>query len=160
MTPEEKKVWRQKRDHIAKLMYSIRKRAEAKEIPFDLDHKYLCAIAPSICPMFKIPLRWGYGHGTAGQAGLDSPSLDRIIPERGYVRGNVCWISNKANMIKSSANDKELYVVADWLHQKIKEVQRGGAVPPPVEDIGHTYLVIPAGTEIINNEEARKRGGY
>lgn len=160
MTPEERKVWRQKRDHIAKLMYSIRKRAEAKEIPFNLDHKYLCAIAPSTCPVFKIPLRWGYGHGTAGHAGPDSPSLDRIIPDRGYAKGNVAWISQKANSIKSNADEKELYAVADWLHQKRKEVIHGGAIPPRMDEYNDSYVVIPAGTSIVNDDDARKRGGY
>jgi hypothetical protein len=38
----------------------------------------------------------------------NSPSLDRIIPELGYVKGNIMVISHKANTIKSNANIEEL----------------------------------------------------
>jgi hypothetical protein len=157
MTPEEKAHWRNKRLNISKIMHSVKKRAASKGLPFNLDHKYLCAIAPNKCPIFKVELTWGYGNGKVSN---NSPSLDRIIPERGYVKGNVAWMSNKANMIKSSADEKDLYAVADWLHKKRKEVIHGGAIPPAMDDLGDTYLVIPAGTQIINDGPARERGGY
>lgn len=162
MTPEEKELWRQKRLNISKTLYTVKRRAESKGLPFNLDHKYLCAIAPNKCPVFKIDLAWGYGSTKAyGHVADNSPSLDRIVPDRGYVKGNVAWISNKANTIKSSADEKELYAVADWLHKKRKEViNGGGAIPPPMDDIGDTYLVIPAGTKIVNDSAARERGGY
>lgn len=161
MTPEEKELWRQKRTNITKTLYSVKRRALAKGLPFNLDHKYLCAIAPSKCPIFKMPLAWGYGMtGKAGHTADNSPSLDRIVPENGYVKGNVAWISMKANSIKSTADEKELYAVADWLHKKRKEVAHGGAIPPPMDDVGDTYLVIPAGTKIVNDSAARERGGY
>lgn len=38
----------------------------------------------------------------------DSPSIDKVIPELGYVRGNVWVISNKANRIKNNATLEEL----------------------------------------------------
>lgn len=157
MTSEEKELWRSKRLNISKIMYSVKKRAETKGLPFDLDHKYLCAIAPNKCPIFRTDLTWGYGGGNVTN---NSPSLDRIIPELGYVKGNVAWVSLKANMIKSSADEKDLYAVADWLHKKRKEVIHGGAIPPPMDEIGDTYLVLPAGTKIVNDGPARQRGGY
>lgn len=162
MTPEEKHFWQQKRRNISKIMFNVKKRAIAKGLPFNLDLKYLCAIAPNKCPVFRTTLLWGYGGGDVpGQVSHNSPSLDRIIPERGYVKGNVAWLSNKANTIKSSADEKELYAVADWLNKKRKEViNGGGAIPPALDDIGDTYLVIPAGTRIVNDSAARERGGY
>jgi hypothetical protein len=48
--------------------------------------------------------------------------LDRIIPELGYVKHNVVFISNRANSIKNDATERELYDVADWLHERTKEV--------------------------------------
>lgn len=44
--------------------------------------------------------------------GDTSPTLDRIVPEKGYVPGNVLVISNRANAIKSNANTYELFQVA------------------------------------------------
>ena len=41
-----------------------------------------------------------------------SPSIDRIIPTLGYVRGNVIVVSLKANRIKNDATPDELMEVA------------------------------------------------
>ena len=43
------------------------------------------------------------------------PSLDRIIPAKGYVPGNVIWISTMANTIKQSATANEILAVGYWL---------------------------------------------
>ena len=52
---------------------------------------------------------------------IDSYSLDKIIPELGYVKGNVWIISNKANAIKSNASLEELKLLVKnlethWIH--------------------------------------------
>ena len=154
----EKAFDQAKRTHIARLRFTIKRRAVGKGIVFDVDTKYLAAIAPNFCPIFKVPLKWGYGGN--GSPADDSPSLDRIIPDKGYVRGNVAWISHRANTIKSTATEKELYAVADWLHQKRKEVENGGARPPHFHDPAFTYIARPAYTKVDNSEAARERGGY
>lgn len=155
MTPEEEK---EKRRHISSLRHSIRLRAEARGIEFDLDTEYLHTIAPDYCPIFKMPLRWLYSDTRL--AADNSPSLDRIIPDRGYVRGNVAWISNKANQIKSNATAEEIYAVAKWTEQKQREVKLGGARSPTMDDPAFTYVTRPANITVVNDEAARDRGGY
>lgn len=55
-------------------------------------------IIPETCPMLGIKLEFGFDK----QGGnFNSPSLDRIIPELGYTKGNVMVISKRANMIKT-----------------------------------------------------------
>lgn len=49
------------------------------------------------------------------------PSLDKIIPKLGYVKGNVWVVSNKANRIKSNATIEELELLVKnlksyWVH--------------------------------------------
>ena len=71
--------------------------------------------------MLEIPLTVGYGNSLE-----NSYSLDKIIPELGYVKGNVWVISNKANMIKSNASLKELQLLTKnlekyWFNKKLKE---------------------------------------
>jgi hypothetical protein len=43
------------------------------------------------------------------------PSLDRVDSSRGYVPGNVQWISELANRIKSDATSAEVAAVAAFL---------------------------------------------
>jgi hypothetical protein len=44
-----------------------------------------------------------------------SPSLDRIVPQKGYTKGNVVFISGYANMIKQDATYEEIMKVAKWV---------------------------------------------
>jgi hypothetical protein len=44
-----------------------------------------------------------------------SPSLDKIIPSRGYVKGNVMVVSSKANLMKSDASVTELRDFSRWV---------------------------------------------
>ena len=58
---------------------------------------------PKVCPVLGIKLDWG-------RNGLNnnSPSLDRINNNKGYVKGNVIMISNLANKMKSNATPEQL----------------------------------------------------
>ena len=47
----------------------------------------------------------------------NSPSFDRIDPTKGYVKGNVIIVSNKANVIKSNATVEELERVSSFYRQ-------------------------------------------
>jgi len=56
-----------------------------------------------------IPLKFG---------GKDyAPSMDKIIPALGYVKGNIQIISMRANRIKSNATTEELRLVADYMQR-------------------------------------------
>ena len=67
----------------------------------------------NICPVLNIKLDW------AGDR-TNSPSLDRLSPEKGYVRENVFWISWKANMIKSIGSAEEHLLIAMWMKERNK----------------------------------------
>lgn len=109
-----------KRGHAGKFLEKAKERAKAKGLPIDIDLDYVESIIIEECPIFKTKFVWGQnGNGKDHTAG---PTLDRIIPELGYVKGNVAFISNLANRIKQDVTEKELYAVADWLHDKRKEV--------------------------------------
>ena len=109
-----------KRGHISNYLKRIKRRALDKGLPYDLNLDYLESIATDFCPIFKTPFIWGlYKAGTTHKG---TATVDRIVPELGYVKGNVIFISHQANTIKSNATENELYAVADWLHDKRKEV--------------------------------------
>jgi len=119
--------------------------AAIQKVPFNLTVKYLESIKTDVCPVFKTPFEWqrfGLGNKTK-----DSPTLDRIIPELGYVEGNVVWISDIANRIKSDATEVELYAVADWLHDKRKEVLNAFKIKPTPVPTG-THIAGAVGAEL------------
>lgn len=61
---------------------------------------------PDTCPILNLPMVAGTRH---------APSLDRIVPELGYVKGNVQVISRKANVMKNDATMEELKRFYEWL---------------------------------------------
>jgi hypothetical protein len=90
---------------------AARSRAKERGIPFALEYDDLPPV-PAVCPIFGIPLVRGEGQPRPG-----SPELDRIIPELGYVPGNVQWISRRANTMKQDASPEELLAFADWIRR-------------------------------------------
>jgi len=109
--------------HIEIMYNNALQRARLYNLPFDIDIKYLKSIKTDRCPIFDMELSWGkIGEGHTNK--VNSPSLDKIKPEYGYIKGNVCIISNLANTIKHNVGYEELYKVADWLHEKYKEVEK------------------------------------
>ena len=53
-----------------------------------------------------------------------SASLDRINTDKGYVKGNVQWISTKANTLKSNAHPYDLLRLANFLVKQLKEINK------------------------------------
>ncbi len=90
-------------------------RAKKLNIPFD-EQAVRIALknCPEVCPVFKTKFVIGEGAGPKES----SPTLDRIIPENGYVTGNVCVISWKANRLKNNSSFEELLQVVEWLDEQ------------------------------------------
>ena len=61
------------------------------------------------CPIFGTKFERNTSSRGAGDT---SPTLDKIIPSKGYVLGNLQVISAKANRIKNDATPEELMLVA------------------------------------------------
>lgn len=83
------------------MYHGAKSRAAAKGVPFKLCLDDVPEIPP-ICPLLGIPIKCGSRHADA-----ESPTLDRIIPELGYIKGNVQIISRRANQIKNDASFDE-----------------------------------------------------
>jgi hypothetical protein len=91
-----------RQSHRFLLYYAAKARARKYEVPFSLSITDIPDI-PKTCPILGIPL-----HRGRGEILPNSPSLDRIIPELGYVVGNIRIISYRANHLKSNATIAEL----------------------------------------------------
>ena len=94
------------------LTHSLRaakKRAHAKGIPFDICIEDITV--PTVCPILGIQLKLGARDGLEDA----SPTIDRVIQERGYVKGNVVVISHRANTIKNSGTAEEHKKISEWM---------------------------------------------
>jgi len=109
---EQQKEWR-KTNLDWELWYKAKQRSSTKGVPFDIDREDI--EIPEVCPALGIPIEIG-----SGGISDSSPTVDRIIPELGYVKGNIIVISAKANRIKSDATVDELGKVYHWLNTKTK----------------------------------------
>jgi len=101
-----------KRGHIATILSRARRRAEANNLPFNIDLEYLARLPSDNCPVFGMSLAWC---AEAKYRQDDAPSLDKIDPALGYVKGNVAWVSWRANRIKSDGNAQDHQQIADWI---------------------------------------------
>ena len=92
-------------------------RANEKNLPYDLDADYLKSIWPedNKCPAL------GLEFSKPGE-GLkeNSSSLDRLVPELGYVKGNVAVVSMLANMIMSNATPDQVIAVGYFFRNKLE----------------------------------------
>lgn len=105
--------------HNARIMlWSAKKRAKQYELPFDLTEEDIQI--PDKCPVLGIKLEAQYGKGKLAN---NSPSIDRIYPWLGYVKGNVIVISHRANRLKNDATPYELHKIASF-YRKLTANQR------------------------------------
>lgn len=94
------------------LLKTARYRALKRGVEFSIDVSDI--VIPDVCPILGIPLVISDGTGKPGGR-MDSPSLDRIDNEKGYVKGNVQVISHMANSMKFTANKEQLLAFANWI---------------------------------------------
>jgi hypothetical protein len=93
--------WDRKRgwDARSSMLSRAKYRAKQKGLDFNITKEDI--VIPDICPLLGTPMK--------------SPSLDRIIPEKGYIKGNVWVISNRANTLKNDATLQELELLVENL---------------------------------------------
>jgi len=92
---------------------------KSKDILFDLDADYLESLWTGKCAITGHTIQ--YGKKGSGSHHKDHAHLDRSIPDLGYVKGNVAWVSGRINRIKYNATIEEL---SDILNYMIKERER------------------------------------
>ena len=97
------------------------RRAKTQKVPFNLtvdDIRDLLKNAGNICPVLGVKMTTSeLGSGETNY----SPSFDRIHPKKGYVKGNIVIVSNKANRIKTDATVHEIRKVADFYEKLLKD---------------------------------------
>lgn len=111
-----RKYLRSKKYSLVKLLLkNARRRAKQKNMEFSITPDDVKM--PEFCPILGIRLESAFG----GKALDNSPSLDRIDSNLGYVPGNVWIISFRANTIKNNATVEELQKLVDVLCKMKKQ---------------------------------------
>lgn len=106
LKPTHAEAW--KRKPIAKkILDRTRFRARESGIPFNLTVEDI--VLPELCPVLGVHFIYGHMDWTY--------SIDRMIPELGYTKGNVSIISNKANRMKNNGTKEELIRLLAWLER-------------------------------------------
>jgi hypothetical protein len=108
-----------RKNPIVYILCGAKARAKEKGLPFNLTHEDI--VIPVSCPVFGTLLEIGNGRAHA-----NSPSIDRIIPELGYVKGNIRIISHKANTMRSNATLEDLKILVRYLETKETRVMPEG----------------------------------
>lgn len=124
-TPEETEALRKARkkanyqrvNHKRLWLAQIKQRAKKRGLAFDLSEEDL--IIPERCPVLGIPIAPQFGSGKGSQKD-NSPSVDRVDNSKGYVRGNVRVISNRANRLKNNANLEEIKQIATYVSAALR----------------------------------------
>lgn len=93
---------------IQYLVNRLKSKCQKDAIPFDLTADDV--IVPTHCPVLGIALEFGKSDGEKWRD--NSPSVDRIVPALGYVKGNIIVVSYRANRIKNDATIEELGKIA------------------------------------------------
>ncbi len=89
-----------------------RAQVRAKDKGWDFDLSVEDVSIPKFCPILGIELKMHKGRSGGNP---NSPALDRVDNNKGYVKGNVMVMSHLANMMKSSATTEEMVKFAEWV---------------------------------------------
>jgi hypothetical protein len=109
------KVWQRKYRLDNKEQYLLetaRKRAKQKGIDFNITIEDI--VIPDVCPVLGIRL-----HKDNDETLDTSPSLDRIDSSKGYIKGNICVISHRANTIKNYGDIEEHKKVIEYIQKNL-----------------------------------------
>ena len=94
----------------SRMLMAARQRAKNQGLEFNLTIDDI--VIPDKCPLSEVPF-------VAGEKGNYeyTPSLDRIDPAKGYIKGNVWVITKRANTMKNNATREELLKFADNIYK-------------------------------------------
>jgi len=108
------------------MLYEATKRAKQVGVPCTISIEDIDAVWPQdgVCPILNMPMAISDGPNKDL-----SPSLDRIVPDIGYVRGNIAVISKLANAMKQRETNPAVFRrLAEWLEKQLQtnEIDKHG----------------------------------
>lgn len=130
----------QTRNGLSKYLKGVRSRAKKKGLQMTLTEDYLKTIdMPEFCPYLGIKLVWFvYTSGNNDRgifgAAIDRASLDRIDSTKGYIEGNVRWVSSLFNKMKYILTDQELKEYCKRIVAAIEKEEQNAKLHIPMHE--------------------------
>jgi len=92
------------------------KKSNATRRGIDFEIEFGDIVFPTHCPILGLELDYFTEQGWEE----NSPSFDRIDPDKGYVKGNVAIISMRANRIKNNGSVEEHQKIVNFMLTKVE----------------------------------------
>ena len=110
-----------KKPELVKLQ-AAKRRSKLYNLPFNLVEQDIKDIWPkdNKCPALGIP----FITGDQKTKSYSSPNLDRIVPDKGYVKGNIQIVCGLANKIMSNATPNQVIQVGQYFKKVTEELNR------------------------------------
>lgn len=100
--------WADPRNRRSIWLCALRRKSLNKGIKFNLTLEDI--VIPEYCPVLGVLLNFDC-------TSPNCATMDKIVPSKGYVKGNVIVVSKRANQIKSDATVAEIMKVAEFYGQ-------------------------------------------
>ena len=105
------------KDPARQMFREVKGRAKTRGIPFTITRSHI--VVPESCPCCSRKIQPRTGAFKPGGV-ASSPSLDRIVPEIGYIPGNVAVICWRCNTLKHDATLDELRNLVRWMEAVVR----------------------------------------
>ena len=104
------------------MVSNAKRRSKADGRIFNITTKYIKSIFPkdSRCPVLGVKFDMSLKKGGTQK---HSPTLDKIIPEKGYVEGNLIIVSWIVNRVKGDVNYEEMEKILKYYLKNKKETK-------------------------------------
>ena len=101
---------------LGRMFHASQARSKKEGWEYNLTIEYLIELGiPETCPCLGIPL-----NKEIKERSENSPALDRIDNNKGYIKGNVWIISDRANRLKNDGNADELMKIALAVQKRLQ----------------------------------------
>lgn len=91
----------------------VKTRAKSLNLDFDLTPEYLESIWTGFCPITKEKI-YLFERERSDESVAE---LDRFVPSKGYIKGNVHFLSRRMNRLKNNVTSKELEKLLIWMKE-------------------------------------------
>lgn len=97
------------------LLTSLKSRAKQQGVPFNIDEEYLKSLPLNQCPITKVKMipPWECKQ----RFHPHKATIDKVVPKKGYIKGNIAWVSFEGNLLKSNHSIETLEATARFIRK-------------------------------------------